>query len=237
MTPLLYSVYFPGSDQYPRLARVLEATARRWAPSWEIRVDAMPAPVLRSSVRQAATDNHAKLGYWADAVDAAPDGRLLLLVDADTFVAAPLEPLERLDFDLAYTVREAVRFPMNGGVVAVKVNARTRSAVRAWYEIDRAFLLDPALCEPFRRVYGGQNQASFGAALEGGTFGELSLLTLPCKEWNAEETAWSSFRPGETRIVHVKAALRAHAFGVDAHPSTRALAEHWRRLERSLPQT
>lgn len=232
LRPRLVSVYFPGSDQYPRLARVLEYTARRWAPTWDISIREVGAPEVRSAVRQSAADNSWKLGYWADAVEDAPDGTLLLLVDADTFVAAPLQPLLGEPFDLAYTVREAERFPLNGGVIAVRAGAPARAALSAWLEEDRAMLRDPERCEPWRRVYGGQNQASFGACLERGAFKGLKVLQLPCREWNCEETGWADFQPGRTRIVHVKAALRAHVFGLRAYPHTRVLAEHWRTLER-----
>jgi len=232
--PRLVSVYFPGGgDQYPRLARVLEYTARRWAPSWDVQVRQVPAAGVSSALRQSAADNSWKLEWWTRAVEEAPDGTVLLLVDADTFIAAPLDPLLlALPFDLAYTYRDAARFPLNSGVVAARAGAGTRAAFREWLAEDRLMLQDPARLEPFRRFYGGQNQASFGALLERGAFRDLSVLRLPCVEWNCEETGWSRFKEGETRVVHVKAALRAHVFGLRSYEHTRDLANYWRRLER-----
>jgi hypothetical protein len=235
MIPRLESVYFPGSDQYPRLARVLRYTAQRWAPNWDIRVREVGPPEVTSPLRQSAADNSWKLEWWARAVEEAEDGQLLLLVDTDTFVAAPLDPLLDLTFDLAYTYRAASRFPLNGGVVAVRAGEGTRAAFREWLTEDRKMLRDPARLEPWRRFYGGQNQASFGACLEGGTFRNLRILPLPCREWNCEETGWAYYQEGRTRIVHVKAALRAHAFGLRSFPHTLELSTVWRRLEREAP--
>ncbi len=233
VTTELVSVWFPGEgDQYPRMARVLAYTARLFAPAWSIRVEEIPRPTLASRASQAAMDNSWKLERWARVVEDAPDGAGVLLLDTDTFVTAPLDPLWEIPFDLAYTVRDAAPFPLNGGVVAVRANPRSRAFMRAWHQRDREMLRDLALREPWRRRYGGQNQAALGSLLEGPEVERLHVVRLPCWEWNCEDLSWHRFGP-ETRIVHVHAALRATTFHFGAtSPALVPLAALWRRRER-----
>jgi hypothetical protein len=229
----LFSVWFPGAgDQYPRMARVLAHTARLFAPTWSIRVEAIPRGALVSRASQAAMDNSWKLEHWARAVEEAPDGAGVLLLDADTFVTAPLDPLWGIDFDFAYTVRDSDLFPLNGGVVAVRANERSRAFMRVWQRRDREMLRDLDLREPWRRRYGGQNQAALGSLLEGPEVARLDVARLPCWEWNCEDLSWRRFGPG-TRIVHVHSALRATVFHFGATtPALVPLAALWRRRER-----
>lgn len=234
MRPRLEAVWFRStSHQYQRLARVLEHTARRHCRDWEIAVRQVDPPTERASTGSGAdAANHRKLAEWAAAATRAPEGARLLLVDADTFVAGPLDDLWDRDFDLAYTVRTASRFPLNGGVVALRVGQGTRAFLAGWLEQDRLFLRDSAARRPWRARYGGQNQAALGAVLEGGLAGSLGLRVaeLPCRVWNCEDTSWARFGP-ETRIVHVKSALRMTAFGLASFPAVRPLARMWRELE------
>lgn len=232
VTPRLVSTWFPGDlDQYPRLARVLEYTAKLYAPTWDIRVEeALRCGVSCGRASQAAADNSWKLEHWTRAVLEAPEDCGVLLMDADTFVTAPLDPLWSIDFDLAYTVRGVARFPLNAGVMAVRANERTRRFMERWLARDRFMLKDLDYREPWRRIYGGQNQASFGSLLEGPEVADLRVVTLPCLEWNCEDVSWSRFGPG-TRIVHVKSALRTTVFYVQVEPTLRPLAALWRQRE------
>ncbi len=235
--PLLFSAWFDGdSRQYPRLARVLEHTARRHCPGWRVDVRKIGEPSEHGRLGRFQGDNHRKLEEWARAVDEAPDGSGVLLLDADTFVNAPLDDLWSLDFDVAYTVRPAgARLPINAGVVAVRTGDLSRRFMRAWLATDAWFLRDVEAQKPWRKRYGGQNQSSLGYALESlrGFEEQFRALALPCEEWNCEDLCWRSYAPS-TRIVHVKSALRMSIFnlGVSGDPAVRRLADEWRRLER-----
>lgn len=208
-------------------------TAARHSPGWDISVREIPTHNLRAasgSVSHAA--NHHKLTEWRRLVVEAPDGAQLLLVDADTFVVAPLDPLWDIPFDFAYTTRIAARYPFNAGVIAVRVSPRTRRWMDAWLAQDRAFLTDNDDARPWRAKYGGQNQASLGALLESDVAAALGLTiaALPCSIWNAEDTCWASV-DAATRIVHVKSALRMDAFQMARSPRTHDLATTWRNLD------
>ncbi len=240
MRPVLYSVWFESaSKQYARLARVLDRTARKHCPGWDVRVEKVDPPeVTTPTGTQSFADNSWKLGYWTRAVTDAPDGAEILLVDSDTFVTRDLSPLWDIDFDVAITVRETARFPLNGGVVAVRVNSTTRKFMEAWLGMDRQFLANPAEHRPWRRKYGGMNQSSLGYMLElSSPFSEqFNVARLPCLEWNCEDTSWARFDPEVTRIVHVKSALRMAVFGIGPRRDVRHLASMWHALEAVDPQ-
>ena len=233
MSRRLESVFF-GSGQYPRLARVLEHTARRHSPGWEVRVRRVDPGALRAaSGSQSHADNAWKLRCWRDIVAQVDIGAELLLVDVDTFVTGPLDPLWDLEFDVAYTARSEARFPLNAGVLAARVGPGARRFFDAWVELDSAFLRDAEAHRPWRQRYGGMNQASLGALLEGGAAG-ARVVALPCAVWNCEDTCWERFDPAATRIVHVKSALRMAVFGIASAPRVRKLARLWLELEREV---
>jgi hypothetical protein len=233
--PALCSVYFGDrTGQYPRLAAVLAHTARVHCPAWDVTVREIQPPTARAATGSTShAANHHKLIEWAHAVRDAQDGQRLVLVDADTFITGPLDPLWDLPFDFAYTTREAARYPLNAGVIAVRVGPAVRRWMEAWLAVDAAFLRDAADGFPWRQRYGGQNQASLGATLESGLIDDLGLTVaaLPCREWNCEDSAWAEFDPTLTKIVHVKSALRMDAFDKHRSPHTRQLAVMWKALD------
>lgn len=235
MKPRLEAVYFGDrTGQYPRLARVLEHTARTHCQAWDVRVREIGKPrvtAVTGSTSHAA--NHHKLIEWTRLVCDAQNGERILLVDADTFVVQSLDPLWDVPFDIAYTTREAARYPLNAGVIAVRVSTAVRRWMEGWLAHDAAFLRDVDDATPWRATYGGQNQASLGATLESGMAEDLGLRIAPltCREWNCEDTCWKTFDPAVTRLVHVKSALRMDAFNMLRSPHSHRLAALWRQLE------
>jgi hypothetical protein len=231
----LVSFYF-GGGQYERLAAVLEMTARRHCPDWSIEVLRIDPPALRAaSGRDSDAANHYKLARWVQACHEARDGEQLLLVDADTFVNAPLDPLWDGMFDFGYTVRPSdARYPLNAGVIAVRAGGPARRLMDAWLAQDAVFLEDAEALRPWRARYGGMNQASLGALLDTGVAFAVGagIALLPCLEWNCEDSTWERFDAERTRIVHVKSGLRQAALGDwPARPKTRELASMWRALD------
>ena len=224
-----------AGEQWPRLARVLAATAAHHCPHWSRSIVALPVPppIRRAGVTAAYGHNAHKTAWWAARVAEAPTGTRLLLVDVDLMILQPLDALWAEPFDLAYTVRTAARFPFNAGVVAVRVSDPIRAFMRRWDEMCLTLLGDPLLHLRYRRLYGGLAQAALGAVLEGHA-PSLTMRTLPCAEWNCEDSAWRNFDPARTRIVHVKSGLRRAIFcGAPAPPPLRPLITLWRRLEQA----
>lgn len=242
MTPQLVSCIF-GSDAYERMGRVLRYTAGLYCPDWHIRVEKVaPALIdprdgqrLESALGKAShLANTQKMIAWDAAVQAAPDGAEILLIDCDAMVVGPLDEVWTIPFDLAITTKRHTRFPFNSGVVFVRVNARTRAFFRAWRDENLVMLRDRDHHQVWRRGYGGINQAALGRALESGWAQGLHVHELPCAEWNCEDSHWREFDPAVTRIVHVKSALRMAILGFGPTLEyLRPLVLLWRRMEQA----
>lgn len=230
MAPILFSCYF-GDGQFPRLARVLRWSAARHCPIWDRRIEAI-GPHTVNAVHDAYADNTHKLDHWNAVVQSLPDGAQLLLIDADTVIVRPLDAIWDQSFDLAYTVRPPnYKLPLNGGVIFLRVSARSKAFVNAWAMVNRQMVGDRGLHNKWRRQFGGINQAAFGCVLSSTT--NLELLKLPCLEWNCEDSGWGDFSPSVTRILHVKSLLRRVVFNLGGPtPAVRAVTKFWRAVER-----
>lgn len=228
------------SSDIARLARVLASTAARHCAGWSFELqDIGRRSMTPVGLRPSHADNLHKLEAWARAIDASADGDRVLLMDADTAILRPLDPIWSKPFDLAYTVRpRRSEMPFNSGVVAVRVNAKTRAFMSEWVAENRAMAADQSYHAKHRQRFGGINQAAFGVLIDRRK-GEkddkkIRLATVPCLEWNCEDTSWPAFDPAVTRILHVKGALRAHLFNLtsaEASSDVQALAALWRQLE------
>lgn len=233
----LESCYFaaPGIDQFTRLARVLDFTAGRHCPDWQIRVRPMQWRRFQMYPRASESNvaNVQKIADWCDVVETAPDGDCIALLDTDTFVMNPLEPIWAMSFDVAYTARHPkAPMPINAGVVFVRVSEQTREFFRLWRDENIRMLADGEYHEFWMRRYGGINQASLGAIIHRKP--QIQMLDLPCAEWNCEDTTWSEFDEHRTRIVHVKSGLRRAIFNLSpATDVTRPLVRRWRQLEQA----
>lgn len=234
MTPRLEACYFvrPGSDgRWARLARVLEYSAERQCHGWRIHVQAItPVQIPSEFNAQTYEANTQKLDYWNEAVQASSDGEQLLLIDADTMVIRPLDDIWAMPFDVAYTSKQA-RFKLNGGVVFVRVSARSKQFMAAWAAENRRLLAEggPGV---WRFKWGGVNQASLAHVLDTPALQSTATLALPCREWNCEDSSWETFDLDVTRIVHVKGVLRQACLNrPGAEPSLEHLSSLWRSVE------
>lgn len=217
MTPRLISCYFTEGERWPRLARVLEYTAHQHCPDWDVRISRLQMPTQPAIADCYAANSH-KLAHWCQAVEDAPDGTPMLLIDADAAILQSLDDIWEQPFDIAYTVRPPrSRFPFNAGVVFVRASAGTRAFLGHWLDVNNRFLTDPRDHETWKRRHGGINQAALGRVLTlrplPDHLGALAITTLPCATWNCEDDSWASFDPQATRILHVKSDLRRLVFG------------------------
>ena len=231
----LYACYFGSGlrDQWPRMARVLAVTAAQSCPTWTVQVEVIAHPSPRPRVSEGYVSNTHKLDRWCAVAAAAPDGTPLLLIDADTMILRPLDPVWDLAFDVAYTIRPASsRFPLNAGVIFLRVSDRSRAFLLAWRDENRQMLKDAARHQPWRKRYGGMNQAALGAVLASSHAADLVIARLPCAEWNCEDSTWPAFDPAVTRILHIKSQLRLAVFhGVSGVSRWKKLVALWRARE------
>lgn len=233
--PLLASVYFgsgAAGEEFRRMARVLEYSALRHAPTWRVEVRHVPPAVGYHSVLgvPAHENNSAKLDRWRDLVAAASDGDRVLLVDGDTMITGPLDDAWDRSFDLAYTFA-ADRLPLNAGVVFVRVSAATRGFLEQWAAVNRSFLGDASALRPWRARYAGINQAALGFMLERAGHG-CAIERLDGAIWNCEDSNWRRFDPAATRIVHLKSELRRALFrGLATRRDLAPIVAAWRAEE------
>jgi hypothetical protein len=237
LKPSLVACYFDGMDGatiWPRLARVLAYTASQHCPGWDVQIQATtPAPLKSALGIISHVHNTQKMEHWYEAVQRAPDGARLLLIDADTMILRSLDDVWTGEFfDYAYTTKKS-KYPFNSGVVFLRVSDRTRAFMKTWRDENVRMLGDRVHHQVWRRKYGGINQAALGFALESSLTAGLTVRQLPCLEWNCEDNSWPSFDPAVTRIVHLKSALRRAALSIGPNlPVHRPLVTRWRRLER-----
>jgi len=235
-TPRLVSCYFGGQD-WIRMARVLEFGARRHCAGWDVDVRRIDPPHPTNALSANKIGNTRKLDWWAEQVEGAADGAQLLLIDTDTMVLGPLDAAWAEEFDFAYTFRDGQvtgRFPLNAGVVFLRVSAPVRAFVSRWRDENRRMLGDARYHAPWYRQFGGMNQSALGKMLSEGADRALGvrLGRLPCATWNCENSTWARFDP-TTRIVHLKNGLRLAALAKGATmPRLKPLVRLWRALER-----
>lgn len=237
MTPRLESVYFADDprerEHWIRLARVLRSSAAQHCPDWRVTIAQLP-PGPQLSVAAGLAANTYKLDHWCALVEQAPDGDGLLLIDADTMILRPLDPIWDVPFDLAYTTKPTTRFPFNAGVIFVRVSEPARTFMRAWRDENRRLLRDQAALRIWRRQYGGMNQAALGSVLTTPHAKAITIRQVPCVEWNCEDATWAAFDPAITRIVHVKSTLRRAVLGfAPAQKPLLPLIAQWRACERA----
>jgi len=237
MKPVLEACYF-GADPdhlWVRMATVLRFTAETYCPNWTIQVrNIRPEPMRSALGIPSHVHNTQKMEHWYHVVTGAPDGARLLLMDADMMILRPLDDVWDRDFDLAYTVKPQERFPFNSGVVFLRVSDRTRAFVEEWRRENRRMLGDSRHHQVWRKQYGGINQAALGYMLSKGDRAGVSLLTLPCAEWNCEDSSWARFS-SETRVVHIKSGLRRAIFFGLLSPGAGIpeIVKVWRGFERA----
>lgn len=248
--PRLYSCWFevagPGAwpaTWYERHARVLEYSARVNSPGWTVDVRKIGRPTPRRAALGGGSTssyiyNTHKLEDWWGAVRDAADGDRILLIDADTMILRPLDPVWDTPFDVAITVKTGVtRLPMNAGVVFVRVNPRSRVYIEAWWTWNLRLLGNRQEHLRYRRTYAGMNQAALGALMEHEGPRLATVAELRCEQWNCETATWATYDAGnQPRIVHVKGCMRRGIMAPTSYrltdPKRRAIADEWLRLER-----
>jgi hypothetical protein len=220
----------PLADRYRRLAAVLEHTAKKHLPSWDVRVEEVRPQVYDSAMGNLSHGwNTQKLVWWRDQIVNAPDGARVLLIDGDTAILRPLDPAWEQRFDVAYTVRPR-GLPLNGGVMFVRVSNRTRHFMSLWAEHNLRFIGDAVAHEPWRTKYAGINQSALGYVLEREDHG-CHIVQLQCREWNA--CSPDLFSPSISRVLHVKSGFRRAIFEPTAtsRKAYKPLIDLWTALE------
>jgi hypothetical protein len=149
--------------------------------------------------------NSMKLRYWSKLLENETEN--ICFIDGDTIVLGDINHVFDNDYDLAYTLRsKGVRIPVNGGVLFVRSNERSKAFFRKWSEINNRMIKDPVFHKKYYPKYAGINQASFGWMLENYT--DAKLISVPCAVYNACDAVDWINPTAETKIIHIKSNLR-----------------------------
>lgn len=237
--PHLHTANFPSAHSndawYARLERVLLYSVAVYCPGWTVSVDReAPAPCYSAQYHRGHEFNTQKDDSWRRAVQAAPDGAQLMLIDVDAVVLGPLDGIWDRSFDVAYTVHRSTIAgpPFNSGVLFVRVSPAVKAFFDAWNRETHRLLLDPQAHEPLRRVYRGIHQSALGSLMERGATAGIDLQPVPCDEWNCDP-AFDEFSD-TTKVLHIKSGLRRAVFLGNRGYSD--LVAVWRGMERAAIQ-
>lgn len=210
MTTTVLTVQFDynEADDYAILLEVMKYSLFKNVPNVQMTmVLAPPPPYIVTRLPIGFTTNTKKLEYWVSAIDKAQNGDRLIFMDCDMLLIGDItKGFGEGDFDIAYTYRTGVRFPMNGGVVFVNVNERSRKFVHLWKEVNDQMFGDYVFHKPWRHKYAGMNQAAFGYIYEVLDHG-CNLLGVPCAKYNVCNEDWDKIKKGAT-CLHIKSGLR-----------------------------
>lgn len=230
----LHSVFFAAADgrgdRWRRMARVLDHSARAAMPDWSVSVRMHTPPALSGQSASFVSNTH-KLDEWERVIAEAPDGAEIVLIDTDTMILGPLDAAFDGDDDVRFTRKyNTARFVLNGGVVVVRVNERSRAFMRAWRERNAEFFGDELARAKWIATYGGLNQSALGSLLEEKHDAKVGFLD--CAEWNAcYEPLWQRAASIGAKVVHFKSHLRQALFsGQNARYF--GLISRWKRFER-----
>lgn len=228
VTDHLASVYFRGpgarGDQWARMARVLAHSARRHMPGWSVTVTELPSPPPAAEPASFVANTH-KLDEWARITDACADGDRLILIDADCMLLRSLESAySESDAEILLTrKRNTSRFPINGGVVCLRVGPRSRALMTAWRQRNAEFFADANARAKWLGTYGGINQSALGSLL--GDAHDVGFID--CAVYNAcYEPLWRTALQRAV-VVHYKSALRRALFS-GGQPTLAPLVSRWR---------
>jgi hypothetical protein len=204
---------------YAPLRHVFERSARSTRPGVEIEVVDLPPMASRQEAMARS--------FLAAAGRAVAVGGEVAVCDVDLMFLRSIDEAFSVPFDVAYTVRET-RMTYNTGLWFLRPGGAPFVARWCWWT--ERILANPGGHRGSLDRYGGIDQAALAAAIKEDS--KHALLKLPCREWNATQSEWASV-DDQTRVVHVKSALRRAVLGRErsADPALLPLIERFRSWE------
>jgi hypothetical protein len=202
---------YPGQNKYDILAKVLEYSVKKNCPSANFELIKLDAPIIKRKMKSKSfASNTLKMEYWLKALKETDEN--VIFIDCDTIVLHDLSNVFDDDYDIGYTKRTGSRLPYNGGVVFVKNTPNAIEFIELWNDVNKRMYDDWKFHCPWRNKYAGMNQAAFGYIMEKETF-NAKLKQFSCAEMNACTENWPKINK-DTKVIHIKGALRRAAFNV-----------------------
>ena len=234
--PRIITVQFDyQNDTYALLLKMMEYSVKRNMPNTVMDMVIAPAPpYVNRSLPRNFTSNTKKLEYWVKMLNEAKDGEEIILMDCDMLLIGDISCAFKEEFDIGYTFRERTHIPMNGGVIFLRVNERSREFIRLWKEVNDRMFRDDTFHRVWRSKYSGMNQAAFGCLYETITY-KADVKGFPCSKYNIANEEWA-FIGSHSLCLHIKSGLRKlcieYSRGGDYkkhyHPSMSGPFEYWK---------
>jgi lipopolysaccharide biosynthesis glycosyltransferase len=196
---------YNGLRKYEKLAEVFEYSVKKNCPEADLELLKVKPPELKKKIRSKSfASNTLKLKLWLKVLKNTDDD--VVFMDCDMIVLKDISDVFKNRFDIGYTKRTGSRIPYNGGVMFVKNTPEAIKFVELWKEINDKMYNDYSFHHTWRNKYAGMNQAAFGYIMETGGY-KAKLKSFSCDIWNSCVENWPKIND-ETRIVHIKGALR-----------------------------
>lgn len=221
---------FGALDSYKRLYNVF-AHSLRANSSFTLDTITPDAPTVDKRTTSHHANSH-KLDIWAQYLDNATEGERIVFMDCDMMVLKDFADAFDNDFDVCYTKRTE-GLPLNGGVVFIRNNAKSRAFIRRWSEVDKQMLADKDFHGQWHPIYAGINQAALGYLLETGNHEPCKITHLPCAIYNACDEDWMKLDP-DCRVVHFKSELRRAVLGIRFAPWLDHVIIEWIKYENTI---
>ena len=196
---------YGGLQSYKKLSQVFAYSVKKNCPDADLElINAKPPEIKRKIRSKSFATNTLKIKLWLNALRSTTDD--VVFMDCDMIVLKDISSAFKNDFDIGYTKRTGSRIPYNGGGVFVKNTPAAIKFIELWKEINDKMYNDYTFHHTYRNKYAGMNQAAFGYIMETGGY-KTKLKKFSCDIWNACVENWPKIND-ETRIVHIKGALR-----------------------------
>ncbi len=172
----------------------------------------LPEPEIKFDRTRAFISNSVKLEKWVEALHSCEEGDCVALMDCDMLVLSDFFEVFDEYFDIGYTIRTQSKWPLNGGVIFVKVNKRSLDFMNLFLTINNSMLKNFEFHKKWQEKYAGINQAAFGFMLEHQSCINVDIKSFPCAIYNAcgEDLPVDE---NITKIIHIKGKLRQAIFG------------------------
>jgi hypothetical protein len=194
------------STDYARLLAVFKTSIHENMPAAQIDEIILSPKSKNISENWVYTSNSLKLRAWVEYLEKTDDD--VIFADCDMLCLGDgTVAFREYDFDVAITGRANPglnQTPMNGGIVFVRPNDRSRAFFRAWLETNELLRNNPTLHAHYRRRWAGMNQAGY---MMNKGYPDCKLITLPLQRWNATDSYWPRI-DDNTVFVHIKSVLK-----------------------------
>lgn len=202
---IIIAAYMEERSEYRDLRKIFERSAAAVMPDIEIDIVEIPA-VNRKGLNH---DVDTSICFRKSAERVIERGEPAAVCDIDLLFRKRIDDVFEQKFDIAITIRP-MKEKYNTGLWFYNPSSAAREFVFNW------LLKTEKITDNFRdnlegvKRYAGIDQYALAKTVWENQ--HARIITLPCQEWNAEQSAWK-FVNEETRVLHLKSQLRNELFG------------------------